>query len=64
MMADERRRQPERIRDRADRMARGHAREHDPQPRRIAQQAEQIGERHDALVFGQGSHCHEFAINI
>jgi hypothetical protein len=50
VMADERRRQPERFRDRPHRAAPVDTRQHDAQPRGIAQQAEQVGERNDALI--------------
>ena len=50
VMTDQRRRQPQRFRDCPHRAAPVNARQHDAQARRIAQQAEQVGERHNALI--------------
>ena len=50
MMAHERRRQTQRLRNRAHRPLLVDASEHDAQARRVAEQAKQVGERDDAVV--------------
>src|SRR5258708_2667340 len=56
VMADERRRQTQRPSDRADRQPPFGTGEHDAQTRRIAEQPEQVGKRHDAVVAGLRGH--------
>ncbi len=50
MVADKRRRQPQRFRNRAHRRTPFHARQHNAQTRGIAEQAKQVGEGNDTLV--------------